>query len=231
MGEYLLILATGFLGSAHCLGMCGPIVWAYAGRLSPASSRSARLVRHLAYNLGRVGMWVFLGMVFGLLGGLLSTLASLGRILALAGGVAMLLLGLANLGVLPLRFRLEGEGGNPVWRFYRRVFQALIGEGSLGGKLALGLANGLLPCGLSYALLARAGATGSPVEGGLVTLAFGLGTVPALLGAGLVLGRFRLPRWSERLAALAVLVMGVLLIWRGLGGEGAHAAHGGHTGH
>lgn len=228
MGEYLLILATGLLGSGHCLGMCGPIVWAYAGRLSPESPWSARMALHLAYNLGRVGMWVFLGMVLGLLGGMLSGLVPLGRVLALGGGAAMILLGVANLGLLPLRFRLEGQGGNPVWRFYRRLFQVLIGEGSLSGKFALGLANGLLPCGLSYALLARAAATGSPVEGGLVMLAFGLGTVPALLGAGLVLGRFRLPRWSERLAALAVLVMGALLIWRGMGGLGGHPGHAGH---
>ena len=161
MGEYLLILATGFLGSGHCLGMCGPIVWAYASHLPAKAPWTARMGAHLAYNLGRVGMWVFLGLSLGMLGGMLGGLAPAGRVLALGGGAAMLVLGLANLGWWPLRFRLEGEGGNRVWRWYRRVFGALIGERSLGGKFALGLANGLLPCGLSYALLARAAATAS----------------------------------------------------------------------
>jgi sulfite exporter TauE/SafE len=220
-----MIAATGLLGSGHCLGMCGPIVWAYAARLPAEVSWAARLGAHLAYNLGRVGMWVFLGLSLGMAGGMLGGLAPVGRILALGGGVAMLALGLANLGLFPLRFRLEGEGGNRLWRVYRRLFQALIGAGGPSGKFALGLANGLLPCGLSYALLARAGATGSPVEGGLVMLAFGLGTVPVLLGAGLLLGRFRLPRWSERLAAVAVLAMGAGLLWRGWGGHGGHAGH------
>ncbi|NUN50504.1 MAG: sulfite exporter TauE/SafE family protein, partial [Candidatus Brocadiae bacterium] len=61
MGEYLLIAATGLLGSSHCLGMCGPIVWAYAARLPAHASATQRLASHLAYNLGRVGMWAFLG--------------------------------------------------------------------------------------------------------------------------------------------------------------------------
>lgn len=226
MGEYLLIAAIGLLGSGHCLGMCGPIVWAYASRLPLGATWATRMGAHLAYNLGRVGMWVFLGLTLGMLGGMLGGLAPVGRVLAVGGGAAMLILGLANLGLLPLRFRLEGEGGNSLWRCYRRLFQALIGVGGPLGKFALGLANGLLPCGLSYALLARAAATGSPGEGASVMLAFGLGTVPALLGAGLVLDRFWLPRWSERLAAVAVLVMGAMLLWRGLGGTGG--GHGGH---
>ncbi len=234
MAEYLLIAGTGLLGSGHCLAMCGPIVWAYAAHL-PAT---ARLSGHLAYHLGRVGMWVFLGLSLGMMGQLAEGLVPLGRALALAGGVAMLGLGLLNLGWLPLRFRLEGEGGNHLWQAYRRLFRGLIGVGGPLGTFALGLANGLLPCGLSYALLARAAATASPLEGALVMLAFGTGTVPALLGAGLFLGRFHLPRWSERLAAVAVLVMGAALLWRGLvDGEGGHpghqppAAHSRHTGH
>jgi hypothetical protein len=172
-------------------------------------------------------MWAFLGMSLGMLGGMAAGLAPLGRALALGGGAAMVALGLANLGLVPWRFSLEGEGGNRLWRFFRRLFQGLIGAGGASGKFALGLANGLLPCGFSYAFLARAAATGSPIEGGLVMLAFGAGTVPALLGAGLLLGRFRLPRWSERLAAVAVLMMGLLLLWRGAGGiAGGHGGHG-----
>lgn len=221
MGEYLLIAATGLLGSSHCVGMCGPIVWAYAARLPAEAGWPLRLANHLAYNIGRVGMWTFLGFGLGMAGQVAGVLAPMGRVLALAGGVGMVALGLANLGLLPLRFRFEGEGGGTLWRGFRRVFQGLIGAGGVSGRFALGLTNGLLPCGLSYAFLARAAATGSPGEGALVMIAFGAGTVPALLGAGVLLGRLRLPRWSERLAAAAVLSMGLLLLWRGSGNIGA----------
>jgi sulfite exporter TauE/SafE len=47
---------------------------------------------------------------------------------------------------------------------------------------------GWLPCGLVYAALAMAATTGSAINGGLTMLAFGAGTLPAVMGAGMLTG-------------------------------------------
>ena len=100
-----------------------------------------------------------------------------------------------------------------------------------GNRFLLGLLLGFLPCGLIYAALLKAMATGSAYAGGASMLAFGLGTAGALFALGLFSSaiRIRLNRWGSQLAAAGVTVMGALLIWRGsmsgmlmMGGMHAH---------
>jgi len=47
---------------------------------------------------------------------------------------------------------------------------------------------GFLPCGLIYGPLAVAAANGSPLRGGMMMLALGLGTVPMLMIFGSATG-------------------------------------------
>ena len=82
-----------------------------------------------------------------------------------------------------------------------------------GARYVFGVANGLLPCGMVYAALGLAVATGSPVWGGLVMILFGVGTIPLLaaLASGLerALGGGQRRR---RVAALLVLITGLLAV-------------------
>jgi sulfite exporter TauE/SafE len=77
----------------------------------------------------------------------------------------------------------------------------------------LGLALGFLPCGILYAALAAAAATGSPLYGALAMFCFGLGTIPALVAVGL-LGASAGHRFSRSVAAWtpAVLVFNAGLL-------------------
>ncbi len=86
------------------------------------------------------------------------------------------------------------------------------------GKLALGLTLGFLPCGLVYAALLKAMESASPVAGALTMFAFGSGTAMALLSMGFVssFAGLRLGPWTNRLSALAVMLFGAILLWRGL---------------
>lgn len=163
-------------------------------------------------------MWVFLGMFLALAGGMIASLTQIGNMLAIGGGVLILFLGLGKLGYLPnFQFGVNNKGR--IFSFHQRAFQLLIAEKSPNGKLALGLLNGLLPCGLSYAILVRAALTGSPISGALTMLSFGLGTVPALLLTGLVSTKLnaRMRALGEGIAVAMVIFLGCLLILRGLG--------------
>ena len=87
--------------------------------------------------------------------------------------------------------------------------------------LAAGALWGWLPCGMVYSVLVTAMLSGAATRGALVMLAFGLGTLPMLLGLGLAGARLRglLRVRGVRLACGAlVLGFGLLGLARAAGG-------------
>ena len=219
-------LTIGFLGSFHCLGMCGPLLVAYSlytgSSLKPTdqdrlSNLGHAAYRHAAFHSGRL-------LIYGLLGalaGLLFYLADLNSLflrlrsgMTLLGGVLMILLGLVliravHLPELPL-FSFPGAK-------LHALFRRLVTSQDVPSKMLLGMAVGFLPCGLSWAMIVKAATTHNPIAGFLTMTAFGLGTVPALLLPGMsasVLSlKFRLV--GDKLAALSVIAMGLILISKG----------------
>ncbi len=237
--EIWVVFTLGLVSSLHCVQMCGPIVLSYSVALDRVKSPAARpssalLFGHLAYNAGRILTYAALGAAAGLAGktvGLIGRLAGVSSALAIVGGVLMLIAGLVMIGALPAARAFGG-------RFFRitssflRPLSKLISSASVGNRFLLGLALGLLPCGLIYAALLRALATGSALWGAATMAAFGAGTCFALLAVGVfssvIRGQFN--RWGTQLAAVSVMAMGALLIVRGampeiLSGAHAHACH------
>lgn len=210
---YLVVFVGGLAASLHCVGMCGgfPLALAAGGRRN--------LRRQLLYNLGRVNTLVFIGAVSGGMGQVLlaaAPFAAAERGLAIAAGLVMVVIGLEVLGVLP---QLTGRGAALASATVGRLLGGVIRSESPAAPLALGVFNAFLPCQLIYAFAASAASTRSVVAGMLTMLAFGLGTVPAMLTLGIarVLAR---PDVRARLALLAgVLVVGfgVVTILRGFG--------------
>ncbi|MBI3880533.1 MAG: sulfite exporter TauE/SafE family protein [Verrucomicrobia bacterium] len=198
----------GLVGSAHCAGMCGPLALA----LPPTGrSRATFVAGRLAYNLGRVITYSALGVVFGLIGQSLA-LAGLQRWVSVAAGAAILLSLLAS-----SRFALGVPAINAV-DWLKSGLGKLLQRRSLASVFALGLLNGLLPCGLVYVAAAAATASGDFLLGLESMAAFGLGTVPMMLAFGLMgpklqfTLRFRL----QHLVPASVAVVGMLLVLRGL---------------
>jgi sulfite exporter TauE/SafE len=185
MAESALMFLAGLAGSMHCLGMCGGFACAL-GADPRGGGATAR--RHLLYNLGRITTYCFIGAVAGQLGLMLvghdgeGTPASLAqRALALAAGLLMVVVGLQFLGVLgrlPLP-RLEAAAAR-----LGAVLATLLHAPGAAAPLALGVANGFLPCPLVYAFVAQAAASGSALAGLSTMAAFGLGTLPMMLAAG-----------------------------------------------
>jgi uncharacterized protein len=218
-------LGIGFLGSLHCLGMCGPLVLAYSLQISgtpaPPSHSGARLFQsgvshHLAFHLGRLFTYGSLGATAGLLFHLASVdrlLLDLRSVMTLAGGVLMVLMGFALMRIIPLPgITLFSSSGSKA----KARFGRLLGSRSPYSKMVLGMTVGFLPCGLSWAMIVKAATTQHALTGFLVMVAFGLGTVPALFLPGISASLLSL-RWrlmGERLAALSVIAMGLILIFK-----------------
>jgi sulfite exporter TauE/SafE len=194
-GFLLAMLALGAVSSVHCAGMCGGIVTAFAaGRVIPI--REAKPATRLAaFNAGRISTYAALGAAAGTAGALIEAQT----FLYVAANVALVLAGLHLAGVGPLS-RLEALAA-PLWRRLNPLLPTRSGFLS-------GLLWGFLPCGLVYGALAAAAFGGSPAAGAAAMLAFGIGTLPLLLGAGLALSRLR-GRLFRALAGGGVLAFGV----------------------
>ena len=206
--ELFTAFMLGFAGSLHCAGMCGPLVLAM-----PAIGRTRvmQITGRLIYNVGRVTTYGLLGIVFGLLGQMLS-MVGVQRWVSIAAGVLILL----GLFAWPLR-NTSALIIRPVARL-KSALGGLLQHRTMRAQFVFGGLNGLLPCGLVYVACAAAATTSGILSGLEYMLVFGLGTVPMMLGIGLA-GRFlhaRLQGRAQRLIPVALAIMGMLLILRGM---------------
>jgi sulfite exporter TauE/SafE len=177
---------TGVLGGVHCAGMCGGVVAGLA-----ASARGPLVARQLAFNAGRIGSYAAAGAIAGGLGSLAQlagpVLAVQMALFALAN-VLMILLGLYVAGLGGFVLRLE-RAGSALWRRLQPLARRTFPIDSPRKALAAGALWGWVPCGLVYSVLTLALASGSAASGAAVMAAFGLGTLPTLLAAGLAAQR------------------------------------------
>jgi sulfite exporter TauE/SafE len=199
--------AAGLLGGVHCAGMCGGIV---AG-LS-AAARGPAPARQLAFNSGRIASYVIAGTAVGALGDLAryapQALLVQTALFAVAN-VVMVLLGLYIAGWGSAVMTLERAGGF-AWRRIQPVARRLVPIDSTARAFAAGLAWGWVPCGLVYTMIVMALASGSALDGALVMAAFGLGTLPTLLVAGMAAQRalaWRRVPWVRRGAGTVVILL------------------------
>ncbi len=213
--EGLLIVVGGLLGSGHCLGMCGGFV------LTVGSIRSRwqdNLLRQLVFASGRIATYTLGGALAGFGGrhlGEMATLVNVQAVLSMAAGALLIVQGLFAVGLLPLGSRFFGSRACTV----AAAFAQLLRQGRLEMMFVAGVVNGLLPCGLVYAFLALASSTASMGQGALTMALFGLGTLPALVLAGLggSLVQLGTRRFLLQAAAICLTLTGVLAFGRGLG--------------
>jgi sulfite exporter TauE/SafE len=208
----LAALLLGLLGSLHCVGMCGPIALAIPVKREKPGTAAAGI---LIYNFGRALTYSVLGAISGLAGSAVQFAAGQQTLSIVAGSVVLLIL-LA--GFFGKRMHLPSFVMNVISRtknnlgklFQRRRPDAL---------LLIGILNGLLPCGLVYAGLAGAAATGTFLHGAAFMFVFGIGTIPALFALSFAGAKISISfRTKMRKAVpLFVATMALLLVLRGLG--------------
>jgi len=224
--DFVAPFLIGFVGSLHCLGMCGPLVMAYSLHIGASASQkimempalwSRGLSHHTAFHLGRL-------CTYGMLGALAAGVAHLASFdqlftnlrsgLTLLGGILMVLFGLLLLKVFPIPLTISSAGPSSI---FGRWFPPLFRSQRIVSKVALGLITGFLPCMLTWAMIVKAATTQNLWGGFLTMISFGLGTVPALFLTGLSasLLSLRVRIFGERVAALSVIVMGFILVFKG----------------
>ncbi|WP_075340986.1 sulfite exporter TauE/SafE family protein [Tenacibaculum agarivorans] len=201
----------GFLGSLHCLGMCGPIAF-----MLPLNRQNqvTQFFQLMSYHLGRLTTYTLIGVFFGLLGRGFE-LFTFQQHLSIFTGVLMI-----SIIIFPKLFAKLP--------FSKAIHQFLIKiKSELGKELQqkkkntfflIGFLNGFLPCGLLYMAILGAIATHNIFYGSLYMLLFGLGTIP-LMSSIVYLGKFThftFYNYFRKIVPIAVIIIGVLFILRGL---------------
>jgi len=226
----------GLFSTVHCMGMCGGIIGALSLSL-PDTIRQQRLPHATfisLYNLGRILSYTFAGLVVGYIGAEAAAYTDMSggpSLLRYTGAVLMIAIGLYLAGWLPQLSKVE-RIGVPLWRLLEPVGRRLVPVTTMPRALLYGLVWGWLPCGMVYFVLVWALTSGSAAQGALTMAAFGLGTLPSLLAAGLALSslkRFTQSKMTRQLVGVLVIAMAIGSLLMPTGGhkhgqtEHAHA--------
>lgn len=232
MLDLLLVAALGFLGSfGHCVGMCGPLTVAFSlsGKESSPNGNPKSWQQHLYFhallNIGRIFSYAIAGAFIGAIGSVLVASGQLAglesdlrRWLAILTGVLLVWMGIVQIkpeGLPSIPFL------NPMAQvgLHQRLSNAMMKLSLHSHPLTpalLGMTWGLIPCGFLYTAQLKAAETSDMTQGALTMLAFGLGTLPSMLGIGVFAGLLSRDRRSQlfQLGGWVTLTIGILTLLR-----------------
>ncbi|WP_179317048.1 sulfite exporter TauE/SafE family protein [Winogradskyella undariae] len=203
----------GFLGSLHCVGMCGPIAF----MLPVDRSNSFKKVSQIAiYHFGRLLAYSIIGLTFGIVGKSFYIFGIQQQLSIIIGALMIIVV------LLPHHIIGKYNLSKPLYKVISKVKSSLgkaLKKKTADTFLTIGFLNGFLPCGLVYMAVFGAIASGSLLQGSLYMLLFGLGTIP-LMTMAIYLGKFLNSTIKQRIQKaipIFVIIIGVLFILRGLG--------------
>lgn len=220
MNLFFPMLVSGLLTSAHCVMMCGNMVLSYAVKGNEEGPLAQRMKPHVAYHLAKIVSYALVGLLLGSIGAFISQDAR-SWVSVLAGGF-MVLLGLNMTGKFPMLKHIEPRPPRFLMTLLSKMRRkanedAAQGESTLATPITFGLMTGLMPCGPLIAAQVAAAGAGSPINGSLAMLGFGLGTAPLMLGYGAFASFLgvRLKKYMAVAAAIVIIVLGIVMLNRG----------------
>ena len=210
---YLLsALLIGFLGSFHCVAMCGPIALALTGK---GENNHHYILNRSIYNLGRILTYAILGLFVGVAGKVF-LLGGFQKSVSITIGLLMIIV-VAFTYYFPFTSRIT-KSSMYLSSFAKKLLSSQLKKRNGLSFLFTGMANGFLPCGFVYIALAGAAITQSPVEASSYMIMFGLGTFPAMMLIS-VLGKlagFKFRSIISRISPVLMILLGLFFIYRGL---------------
>jgi uncharacterized protein len=209
----LLLFAAGILTGFHCISMCGGFVVSYTAKNALNGHKSFK--QHLVYGGSKVVSYTIIGGIFGLIGGVIAFSIGLRSWVAVLAGLFMIFYALSMFG---LRFFRKFQF-NPKFLTKIASSESSKYKGPYSRPLATGLLNGLfIACGPLQAMYLFAMGSGSFFTGATSLAAFGLGTLPVMLGFGSLATviSHKTTKRILKISAIIVLVLGLIMLNRGL---------------
>jgi len=205
-----LLFFAGLLTGFHCVAMCGGFLVSYTTKNALEGHKS--FYQHLIYGGSKTISYTIVGIIFGLIGSVFLFSPALRGGIAIFAGVFMIFYSMSMMG---FKFFKKFQF-NP--KFLTKVASKKY-DGAYFGPMMTGLLNGLfIACGPLQALYIYAAGTGSAVQGGISLMAFGLGTLPVMLGFWGVVNiiSHKTIKKILKISAIVVLILGLIMLNRGL---------------
>ncbi|MDA3836202.1 MAG: sulfite exporter TauE/SafE family protein [Nanoarchaeota archaeon] len=205
-----LLFLVGILTGFHCVSMCGGFMISYTAKNAAKGNKG--MGQHLVYGTSKTISYTIIGGLFGLIGSIFLFTPALRGGIGIFAGLFMVAYALSMFGFKFFR-RFQF---NP--KFLRKVTSKKY-EGKYKGPMMTGLLNGLfIACGPLQAMYIYAAGTGSVAQGALSLFAFGLGTLPVLIGFGGLANviSHKATRKILKFSAVIVLILGLIMLNRGL---------------
>ncbi|MCK5831028.1 MAG: sulfite exporter TauE/SafE family protein [Methylococcales bacterium] len=211
--DYTLAFIAGFLGSGHCLGMCGALVSGYFIN----SGKNKSYLPYFAYQFVRILVYVAIGLLAASLGVVMVSSGMLGKlqsILQMIIGSIVIILALGILGLVPW----QGSVKLLPMNLLRKGYTSARTKGPVVGAMIAGFMNGLMPCPLTFAMYVEATSATTILEGGTLLLAFGAGTLPTMLFISFAFAKMgaNIRGLMLKSAAIIMIFMGLNTIYKGL---------------
>jgi uncharacterized protein len=211
--DYGLAFMAGVLGSGHCLGMCGALVSGFFMNAGPTRS----VWPYFAYQMARIFVYTMVGFAAAALGVVLVSSGIFGKmqsILQMFIGFVVIILAFGILGWIPFQGSIRLIPMN----LLRKGFAQSRTRGPILGASIAGLLNGLMPCPLTFAMAVKATSATTILEGGLLMLTFGAGTLPTMFFISVAFGKMSANFRGLMLksAALIMIIMGCNTVYMGL---------------
>lgn len=217
----LIAFNLGLFSSLHCVGMCGGLISSLILATSDSNDinkakKKKNLKSSFAYNLGRISSYSLAGLLMGLFGLALAELLAqfnIHFVLQLLASVILISIALNILGLFQLSTRLESIG-IILWQRIQPLAKILLPVDNFLKAYLFGMVWGWLPCGMVYSALLFSLTTGSALNGMLIMLCFGLGTLPTMISAGYFieyLNQFRQHKQLRWVTATVLILIAVAL--------------------
>ncbi len=204
-----LLFIAGLITGFHCIAMCSGFVVSYGAKQN--EGEGLNLKQHLRYGAGKTISYAGIGGLFGLFGSFIAFTPEIRGWVAIAAAILLVLFGLNMLGVFSSIKIRRGQSF---------LLSRISGKfGYAKSPFAIGLLNGLMfACAPLLAIYVYAAGTGSFIQGVLSSAVFGIGTLPALFGFGAIASFIgsRLTHKLLRLSGIIVIVLGIMMLNRGL---------------
>ena len=207
--QLLVAFNLGLFSTLHCVGMCGGVLSALMLSSAPEGPRPARLKYSLAFNYGRISSYALAGLLAGLAGDRAAALVAnlnLHGLLQVIAALVLIGIALNMLGLLPFNRYLELFGAR-LWRRIQPVGRRLLPINTVPRGVLFGMLWGWLPCAMVYSALILSLTSGGAINGMLMMLFFGLGTLPGMISTGYVAGYLRSLQKNKPLRIVAALCL------------------------
>ncbi|NOQ14358.1 MAG: sulfite exporter TauE/SafE family protein [Methyloprofundus sp.] len=209
--SYSMIFVVGLITGLHCIGMCGSFVIGYT--VKDAEQGHSAYLSHLLYGAGKTISYAMFGALFGFIGSVVSITPFISGVSILLAGIFLIIFGLNTLNLFAALRRVRIKQPEAMARYANKKRR------NSRSPFFIGFFSGfILGCGPLQAMYIMAAGNADPLVGAKFLAAFGLGTLPALLGFGMA------TRWLSgsmthritQVSGVILIVMGSMMLNKGL---------------